>query len=64
MKYKQTILGAAYKLVYSYRPFTVISEGGKIRLINKAGTVLDTEMTTWLIGALNQCDPISAIRFD
>lgn len=33
MTYKQTILGAAYKLVYSYRPFTVVSEGGKIRSI-------------------------------
>lgn len=64
MTYKQTILGAAYRLVDSHSSFTVVSEGGRKRLINKAGTVLDKEMTTWLIGALNQCDPISAIRFD
>lgn len=64
MAYKQTILGAAYRLIDSNSSFTVVSEGGRKRVINKAGTVLDKEMTTWLIGALNRFDPIRAIRFD
>ena len=64
MTYKQTVLGAAYRLVDSHSSFTVVSEGGRKRLINKYGIVLDKDMTTWLIGALNQFDKIRAIRFD
>lgn len=64
MTYKQTVLGAAYRLVDSHSSFTVVSEGGRKRLINKHGIVLDKEMTTWLIGALNRFDKIRAIRFD